>query len=269
MGKVLEAAYSSPLVKEYIEGLKGKDDTFFYVEGVWCLDYLLKSKIEVAGMLYAPEYINNEATKENINKFLDKDIDVVKVSKKVFDRVSTFDGPDGVIIKAKIPCYDLEKLSKGKNNLIVVLDGLETPGNIGTIIRAGEGMQATAIFVTNRRAKVHYNKTIKSAMGGYFFTPVIEFENVKACQEWLKKHNYKVYLTDTRAKNNYFEPKYEGNVAFVAGAERYGIDRSWYNNDNELIKIPMLGNCDSLNVAVSTCIVMCEIAMKLQGIKEK
>ena len=130
-------------------------------------------------------------------------------------------------------------------------------------------MKVSAIFVTNKKGKIHYSKTIKSAMGGYFFTPIVEFESVDKCQEWLSSHNYQVYLTDTRATENYFEPKYNGNVAFVAGSERYGIDKSWYSKDNKLIKIPMLGNCDSLNVAVATCIIMCEIAMQLQEIKSK
>jgi len=262
--KIIEAGYSNERVKLFQEMINGKDkdDKTFVVEGIWALDYLTKSPIEVKSILFCEEYLNNSKTIELLKTFFKKEIEIIQVSKKVFEKLSTFDGPDGVMVMAKFPVWDLEKLFNKDNNQIVILDGLETSGNIGTIIRAAEGFGVDAIFITNKRAKVTNTKTIKSAMGGCFFVPIIEWKDTNECLNWLLNNNFKIYLTDTRAKSRYYQENYNGNIAFVAGNERFGIAKEWYKDETHLISIPMLGNCDSLNVSVSTTIVMCEISMQ-------
>lgn len=262
--RIVVAGHSNEKVKEFQDFINGKNksENTFVVEGVWCLDYLTKSKVEIISILFCEEYINNENTVNIMSQLFQRNIEIIQVSKKVFDKLSTFDGPDGFMVMARFPKWDLDTMFKKEDNHIVVLDGLETSGNIGTIIRAAEGFGVDAIFITNRKAKVTSTKTIKSAMGGCFFVPIIEWEDMKQCQEWLKKHNFDIYLTDTRAEQRYYQASYKGNIAFVAGNERFGINRNWYQNTAKLISIPMLGYCDSLNVSVATTIVMCEISMQ-------
>lgn len=262
--RIVVAGHSNEKVKVFQDMINGKEksnDTFV-VEGVWCLDYLVKSKVKIISILYCEEYLNNKNTCEVLELLFERKIEIISVSKKVFDKISTFDGPDGVMVMAKFPSWNLEKLLKKENNQIVILDGLETSGNIGTIIRAAEGFGVDAIFITNKRAKINSIKTIKSAMGGCFFVPIIEWNDMEECKKWLQEHKFVTCLTDTRATKRYYQGSYQGNVAFVAGNERYGINRGWYSQDAILISIPMLGNCDSLNVSVSTTIVMCEISMQ-------
>lgn len=262
--RIVVAGHSNEKVKVFQDMINGKEksnDTFV-VEGVWCLDYLVKSKVKIISILYCEEYLNNKNTCEVLEQLFEREIEIISVSKKVFDKISTFDGPDGVMVIASFPSWNLEKLLKKGNNQIVILDGLETSGNIGTIIRAAEGFGVDAIFITNKRAKINSIKTIKSAMGGCFFVPIIEWNDMEECKKWLQEHKFVTYLTDTRATKRYYQANYQGNVAFVAGNERYGINRGWYSQDALLISIPMLGNCDSLNVSVSTTIVMCEISMQ-------
>ena len=262
--RIVVAGHSNEKVKTFQDFINGKNksDDVFVVEGVWCLDYLTKSKVEVLSILFCDEYINNENTIKLMEQLFQRNIEIIKVSKKVFDKLSTFDGPDGLLVMAKFPKWDLETMFKKENNHIVILDGLETSGNIGTIVRAAEGFGVDAIFITNRKARVTTTKTIKSAMGGCFFVPIIEWEDMNKCQEWLEKHDFDVYLTDTRAEKRYYQTSYQGNVAFIAGNERFGINKNWYQERAKLISIPMLGYCDSLNVSVATTIVMCEISMQ-------
>ena len=133
-----------------------------------------------------------------------------------------------------------------------------------------KSLELDAVFICNRRARITHPKIIKGSMGAAFTKPIVEFSSVEECKSWLKKKNFKIYLTDTRATKTYFEESYEGRVALIVGSERYGITKPWYEGDYEMIMIPMLGQCDSLNVAIATTIIAYEASLKQKGfIKEK
>ena len=170
----------------------------------------------------------------------------------------------GMIALVKKEYVDLS-LDKNNYEKVLVIDSIEIPGNVGTILRASDGANIDAVFLCNRRARITHPKIIKGSMGAAFTKPIVEFESVEECKAWLKKKNFKIYLTDTRATKTYFEDDYEGRVALIVGSERYGITKPWYDGDYEMIMIPMLGQCDSLNVAIATTIIAYEASLKQKG----
>ena len=99
-------------------------------------------------------------------------------------------------------------------------------------------------------------------MGAVFTIPIIEFGDTSACIMWLKAHHFNIYLADTRAAKTYQSYHYDGNTALVMGSERYGISREWYSCEPQLLSIPMLGMCDSLNVGVAASVILYEICMR-------
>jgi TrmH family RNA methyltransferase len=86
----------------------------------------------------------------------------------------------------------------------------------------------------------------------------IAVDNVGNISAWAKENGVKIFLADTRAQRNHTQVDLTGKVCFVLGCERYGIDGKWYEKEHELLKIPMLGNCDSLNVGVAGSILIYE-----------
>jgi RNA methyltransferase, TrmH family len=172
--------------------------------------------------------------------------------------------PDGLLALCVLPHFELSDIELKKNSLVVILDGLEIPGNIGTIIRSVDGVDGSGVILCNRKARLTHPKLIKSSQGSNFTIPIVEGE-VSDIISWLKENDFKIYLTDTRAEKEYHEETYEGRIAVVAGSERYGISREWYNHDCNMISIPMYGDCDSLNVAIATTIFLYEVSLQQKG----
>jgi len=136
--------------------------------------------------------------------------------------------------------------------------------NIGTILRSYDGAKVDAVLVCNKKAKLTNQKLIKASMGAVFTVPIIEFSNAEACITWLSKHQFTIYLADTRADKAYKNYEYGGNTALIVGGERYGISKEWYSCESQLLSIPMHGICDSLNVGVATSIFLYELCMNKQ-----
>ncbi|MDF2821688.1 MAG: hypothetical protein K0R15_2129 [Clostridiales bacterium] len=246
---------------------KSGNSSLFLTEGIWAHQKIYDNKLRIEAFIVCEEYIFSEEAKILLDKILEVAERTYVVSNKVFAKVTQLDGPDGFVSICEFPKYELDDIELKENSLITILDGLETPGNIGTICRTSDGAEVDAIIVCNRKARITNSKTIKGSMGACFNKKIVDTD-VETLIEWLQKNNFRIMLTDTRATKSYFDIDYTGRVAIVAGNERYGITRTWYNIDTELISIPMLGQCDSLNVAVSTSIILYEASMKQKGLKK-
>ena len=118
------------------------------------------------------------------------------------------------------------------------------------------------VFICKRRARITNPKLIKGSMGAAFTIPVIEFDHIKDCILWLKTHCFNIYLTDTKAIKTYKSFEFKGNTSLVMGSERYGLSEEWYADDVNMLSIPMLGTCDSLNVGAAASVIIYEICMK-------
>ncbi len=161
------------------------DERLFAVEGIWAHQKLLVSKIEIKAFLFCPEYIYSNEAVALVGSFLDKAEKVFVVSQRVFQKLSQREKPDGFITIAELPVYDINQLKLRDNAVVAVLDGLETPSNIGTIIRTCDGSGVDAVFICNKRARITNPKLIKGSMGAAFVIPIVEFKKVNECITWL------------------------------------------------------------------------------------
>lgn len=256
-------------VLSLLSNSKPNPHKFFVLDGIWAHQKAIKSNLEVDSFIFCEEIITSHEAMNLIESFFKVAKKTYAVSLKTFLKICEKDDPKGMISICKFPKWELEDIKLLKNNIIIVLDGLEIPGNIGTILRTSDGAGIDAVFICNKRARITHPKVIKGSMGAAFNIPVIEFNSVKECISYLKEKKFNIYLTDTRAEKSYFELRYDGRVAIVAGSERYGISKPWYNENVTLLSIPMLGECDSLNVGISTTIVAYEASLKQKGFIKK
>lgn len=252
-------------IKNILNGKSTDSAMFFAIEGIWAHQKLMKTNIEMESFLFCPECIYSEEAFHLVEKSLKKAKNVFIISKKVMEKISQEDKLDGLVSIGLLPHHKIEFLKLKKHPVIVVLDGLEQAGNIGTIIRTCDGAGVDAIFICNKKAKLTNPKLIKASMGGVFTVPIIEFSNVTACINWLSKHNFHIYLADTHANRTYKQHEYSGNTALVIGSERYGISMEWYDCPHQQLLIPMHGICDSLNVGIATAVIVYEIKMQKEG----
>lgn len=267
-GRVKFAGAQNPLIKHVtslINNSKPNPKKLFAVEGIWGLQKALDYNLHIETFVFAPECIHTNEAEEIINSLIEKSEDSYILSKKVFLKISEREGPDGLLALCYLPQHNLSDIPLKENNLVVILDGLEIPGNIGTIIRSVDGVAADGVILCNRKARLTHPKLIKSSQGSNFTVIVVdeEYENVI---KYLKENNFQIFLTDTRAEKSYFQYDYKGRVALIAGSERYGISREWYKEQVNLVSIPMFGDCDSLNVAIATTIFLYEASLKQKRI---
>ena len=249
-------------VKSILSNSKPNPMRLFIAEGFWLTSKVIKYNVHVHTFIMCIEDIRtNEgySVASHMAKCADE---LYVVSHKVFEKISERDKSDGLLAIAELPHYDLDTFKVEPKSIILVLDGVEIPGNIGTMARVADGAGVSAMFICNRKARLTHPKYINSSMGAALYLPTFEFDSVDECYDWLKEHDFEVFLADTRAELKYYEEDYGKNTAFVLGSERYGISRVWYDKDIEMISIPMLGDQDSLNVGVAGTILMYEASMK-------
>lgn len=251
-------------VKNIIANTKPNPEKLFIAEGIWAHQKIIETKTPVQSFIVCLDYIFTNEAIEIIKHMKNLTKNLYFVSQKTFDKLSERDKPDGLISIAYLPRYSIENFTAKEKSIILILDGIEIPGNIGTMLRVCDGAAVDAVFICNRKARLTHPKLIKGSMGAVLTVPIFEFDNVKDCYNWLNGNNFKIYLADTRAEKTYFSMHYNDRTTFVMGSERYGISREWYNFDCELLSIPMLGKCDSLNVGVAATVLIYDATMKIK-----
>ena len=174
------------------------------------------------------------------------------------------DNPQGVI--AIVPPFDYcevedilnEAKSRNEKAFILILDGIEDPHNLGSIIRTAETAGVHGIIIPKRRAAAVNSTVVKTSAGATSFMKVARVNNINETIKYLKENNVWIYGTDMETEKMYYDEDLTGNVAIVIGSEGFGMSRLVKENCDFLIKIPMRGKITSLNASVSAGIVMYE-----------
>lgn len=200
-----------------------------------------------------------------IAKAREKKIVIVEVQKSKLDEMSETKNHQGVI--AIVPpfeycdVYDILEYAKDKNEkpFIIILDGIEDPHNLGSIIRTAETAGVHGIIIPKRRA-VAVNATVaKTSAGAVEHVKIARVSNINETIKYLKENGVWIYGTDGQAKNMYYNQDFRDSIAIVIGSEGLGISDLVKKNCDGLVKIPMKGKVNSLNASVSSGIVMYEV----------
>ncbi len=257
-------------VEHIIKNSKPNPELLVPVEGVWAIQFAYKYQVQIKHMIVCTDEMNSNESIMLLEGIMDSnlELEVYLTSKKVFDQISEKANSAGIIAVCKYPRKKLEELVIEKNSLVVILDGLEIPGNVGTIVRSADGTDVSAVIICNKKTRLTHPKYIKSSQGSCFKVPVVETEYEDVFR-WLKDNNFRIVLTDTRADKNYYEENFDGRVAVVVGSERYGISKEWYEKKYTGIKIPMFGDCDSLNVGIATTVILYEATLKKKNMLQR
>ena len=153
-----------------------------------------------------------------------------------------------------------EKLVREEKSVVLILDGIQDPRNFGALIRSAEAFGISGIIIPDRRA-VDINETVvKTSTGAIEHVPIIKVTNLSQTMERLKKLDFWIYGAEADGAKYYYEEKYPNKTALVLGGEGFGIKNKIKENCDILIKIPMKGKINSLNVSVAGGILLSEIS---------
>ena len=185
------------------------------------------------------------------------DSEIIEVNNDIYSKISFRSSTEGMVgvVYQKNNNF---KLDNGKINLAIVLDGIEKPGNIGAILRSCDSADVDLIILNNEKCDLYNPNLIRSSLGSIFSLKIVSMKSNDTL-DFLKNNKFKIYATSLSSKNSVEKIRFDNSSAIVLGSESSGISNFWLNNSDELIKIPMLGLVDSLNVSVSAAITLYEV----------
>lgn len=237
----------------------------FIAEGLWAHNLLLANGTEVDSFFWCPEAAYGDEARMRAGQVAAVAHSAYQISAKTLERISERDKPDGLLSLAYLPHWTPDDLTFGPSAIVLVADGMEIPGNLGTLIRTADACRVDCIVLTNRRTRLTHPKLFRASQGMVLTVPVIEFEQPEEAIAWLQKLHFDLYLADTDEARNYREYRYGGRrTAFVIGAERYGIPKVWYQPEFRRVFVPMLGSADSLNVSISAAVLLYEARAQIE-----
>ncbi len=240
-----------------------KKASAFIAEGVkLLLEAATHNKIK---KIYVSESLYNGNAKEGVDLSSDIKILLSKnpyeiVSDDIFRKVSDTVTTQGILGIVSLPEYRIEDIISDKRHMWLLLDDLRDPGNLGTIIRTAEGAGMSGVIMSKGTVDLFNPKTVRATMGAIFRVPYVYVEDILSAIDKIKKAGYSVYGTAMYGSILYDKADYTKGAGIVIGNEANGISDRVFDNMTDSICIPMEGELESLNAAVSAAIVMYEAA---------
>ena len=188
-------------------------------------------------------------------KYRDLQNEYIVVTEKVFNLISDVKAPQGIL--SVIEKNNKEEQINYNEDIIIVLDGIQDPGNLGTILRTVDSANLKQIIVSSDTADCYNPKVVRSTMGAIFRVNVIETEDLIQTLKNIKKHKYDIVVTSLETENSIYDIKYNKKV-IVIGNESKGVSKEIQELADQKVKIPMLGKTESLNASVATAIIVYE-----------
>ena len=191
------------------------------------------------------------------------------ISNKIFRMISDTQTPQGVLAVVKMPVYDFREISAYENCFFLCLEGINDPGNIGTMMRTAEGAGVTGIILSKETVDIFNPKAVRASMGSVFRVPFFISEDFISDMTALKEKGFQLYAAHLQGKQLFYEQKYQGKTGLLIGNEANGLTGRVSELADVQIKVPMEGETESLNAAVCAGILMYEIyRYKNGGINE-
>ena len=264
----MEIGAGHPAFKELLRIRRGStpaEDGRVVAEGLWAVQLLLRLDTPIEQLFLCPELTYSDAAQECAALAEACARVSFQVSAKSMQRIAERDASEGLLAVVRAPRWPLQELRLSDGALVVVADGLENPGNLGTLLRTADGAGAELVVVTNRRARPGHPRVFRASHGMSLKVPQVEFARVEDAGAWLRRHGCTVYLAAPGGGVHYRQLDCGGRTALVFGGERFGLSPAWAKQGFRRVAIPMLGAADSLNVAAAAAILLYEVRACKQG----
>lgn len=253
------SSIKNPRVKHLVE-LQSKSKTrkqtgTFIIEGPLEVKRALSSDYHILQLYVCKSFCEHSS----YEKLQHKTDEVIEVDEQVYNKIAYRKSVGGLIAVAKIKKHPLEELKLSKNPLLLVVEAVEKPGNIGALIRTVDAAGIDGIIICDPATDLYNPNVIRSSIGGLFSTSVAIAPSDDAIS-FLRANNVKIYTTALTASKRYDKIDFQWASAIVMGTESTGVSSIWTDNADKNIIIPMKGMMDSLNVSVSAAIVIFEAA---------
>ena len=227
----------------------------FIVEGVKMIEEAIHEKADIKQIIICDDCKNqNMMTSEQLYDIAK--YECIYVNEKIFNLITEVTNPQGILAIIKKAEKNENKIDY-KENLFLILDNIQDPGNMGTILRTVDSLDMKQIIVSPGTTDCYNSKVVRSTMGAIFRVNIIERDLEKIIKE-MQKHEIKVFATDLKTEKTIYNVDFK-KTAIIIGNEAKGVSENVLKLADDRIKIPMKGKTESLNAAVATGIILYEI----------
>ena len=245
------------LVK-HIKKLKDKkyrdESNEYIVEGVKLIEEAVNENVKIKKIIICEDTTRTYEIPTNVMLEIAK-YECIYVTDKIFASITQVTNPQGIM--AIVEKNSLNQEIDFSQDIIVVLDDVQDPGNLGTILRTVDSIGLNQIIVSKETADAFNPKVVRSTMGAIFRIKIIESEDLKQTIKEIKKHHFKLMVTSLQTENSIYDIEFNKKI-IVIGNESNGVSKDIQDMADEKAKIPMLGKTESLNASVAAGIVMYE-----------
>ena len=231
--------------------------SLFVAEGVRAVEELLASRLVIRGILTAPQLEGAQRGAALLSRFAESGIETAVVSEAEFRSAAETESPQGVIAIAEVPQHSLDSLADRKSYTLLVLDGVQDPGNVGTILRTASALGVNATIALPGTVDLWNAKVVRGAMGASFRHPVMH-SSLDDLFAFSSSQNLELWGADTSGEpvGSHRAP---ARLALVVGNEGAGVSSSMRERLTRLVSLPISGDVESLNVAVATGILLYQL----------
>ena len=235
-----------------------RETNLFIVEGRREILKAVKSGFSVEQLYYVPEMFlqGDEVSLQELSESV-PDRGIFLVTKEIYSKLAYRDSTEGVIAVIRQKKTEFRDLELGNHPLLIVLENVEKPGNIGAVLRTADACGATAVILCGCPTDLYNPNVIRSSLGTLFSVPVVQADSDETIA-FLEKNHVQILTAQLQDSQPYYATDMKKGTAIVMGSEDKGLTEIWRQHSDRKIRIPMLGMADSLNVSVSTAVLCYE-----------
>lgn len=226
-----------------------REQGLFVVEGRRELEHCLEGGFKLHTLFVCPEIAGAYP--------LPADVPVIEIPEALYRKAAYREGTEGIIAEVEARQLTLDDLRLPENPLIVVLESVEKPGNLGAVLRSADAAGADAVLVCDPLTDLYNPNLIRASIGAIFTVPTVAVSSADAIA-WLRTRGMAILTAQLQDSSLYYDTDMRGGTALVMGTEATGLTQAWREAATAHIRIPMLGRLDSLNVSVSAAILLFE-----------
>ncbi|HRG18611.1 MAG TPA: RNA methyltransferase [Flavobacterium lutivivi] len=250
------ASVQNPFIKSLVQlqekSKARKQSNSFLIEGIREIELAIKGNYEIETILICFEVIEKSFNSSTFQSF-----NSIEISKEVYQKLAYRDTTEGILAVAKMKSHELKNLKLRKNPLILVMESIEKPGNIGAMLRTCDAAKVDAVIIANPKTDLYNPNMVRSSVG-CLFTNQIAIGTTEEVIEYLQKEKINFYSATLQNSTSYHTQNYTKPTALVVGTEATGLTEPWREKSTQNIIIPMQGEIDSMNVSVAAAILIFE-----------
>ena len=250
----------NPRLKQLVKlrDRRARDDAgVFLVEGYREIRRALEKSVKLTEIYFSPDWFLGENEPRLIEQARTAGAQAFELTKETFAKVAYRERPDGLLAVAPQWQRKLDELTLSAEPFVLVVEAIEKPGNLGTILRSADAAGCEAVIVCDPVTDIFNPNVVRASTGVLFSVPLVVSESEQVLA-WLRAKKIRTIATTPAAETLYTKANLRGPLAVVMGSEQYGLSDFWLKNADLPVRIPMSGQADSLNVAMATIITLFE-----------